>query len=391
MASDVQTRVQEPLKMPENAIILVIDDEQAIRDACCQVLSKAGYEMQTAEDGNVGLEKVAEARPDLVLVDLKMPRTSGMEVLEKIAEMDPSIICVVITGYATIESAVEAMKRHAYDFLSKPFTPDQLRIVVKRGLERRRLAMEAERLRHEKELMQKNFVTLVSHQLRSPLASARQYFSVIREGFAGDVTDKQKQIIERASKYLDDLMQLISDWLDMSRIDSSRIAEKLEPVALGSLLSEVLELVKPLAEAEQVTLNLRPCQGDCEVFGDQRSLKQAIMNLVSNAIQYNREGGAVTISTRNEARETRPAGRSGKDEVVVEISDTGIGISRENLPFIFDEFFRVKSSETQRIAGSGLGLPIVKRIVEAHNGRIRVRSEPGKGTTFSIYLPRPEQ
>jgi len=391
LASDVQTRVQEPLKMPENAIILVIDDEQAIRDACCQVLSKAGYEMQTAEDGNVGLEKVAEARPDLVLVDLKMPRTSGMEVLEKIAEMDPSIICVVITGYATIESAVEAMKRHAYDFLSKPFTPDQLRIVVKRGLERRRLAMEAERLRHEKELMQKNFVTLVSHQLRSPLASARQYFSVIREGFAGDVTDKQKQIIERASKYLDDLMQLISDWLDMSRIDSSRIAEKLEPVALGSLLSEVLELVKPLAEAEQVTLNLRPCQGDCEVFGDQRSLKQAIMNLVSNAIQYNREGGAVTISTRNEARETRPAGRSGKDEVVVEISDTGIGISRENLPFIFDEFFRVKSSETQRIAGSGLGLPIVKRIVEAHNGRIRVRSEPGKGTTFSIYLPRPEQ
>jgi len=239
--------------------------------------------------------------------------------------------------------------------------------------------------------MQKNFVTLVSHQLRSPLASARQYFSVIREGFAGDVTDKQKQIIERASKYLDDLMQLISDWLDMSRIDSSRIAEKLEPVALGSLLSEVLELVKPLAEAEQVTLDLRPCQGDCEVFGDQRSLKQAIMNLVSNAIQYNREGGAVTISTRNEARETRPTGRSGKDEVVVEISDTGIGISRENLPFIFDEFFRVKSSETQRIAGSGLGLPIVKRIVEAHNGRIRVRSEPGKGTTFSIYLPRPEQ
>jgi signal transduction histidine kinase len=362
--------------MSENATILVIDDEEAIRDSCCQVLSRAGYGTRTAENGNIGLEKITETKPDLVLVDLKMPGMSGMEVLEKIAEIDASIVCVVITGYATIESAVEAMKRNAYDFLSKPFTPDQLRIVVKRGLERRRLAIESERLRREKQMMRENFVTLVSHQLRSPLASVRQYFGVIREGFAGDVTDKQKQIIEKANKYLDDLMQLINDWLDMSRMDSGRIAEKFEPVALGPVLSEILELAKPLAETGKITLDLQLGHNSLEVRGDRESLKQAITNIVTNAIHYNRQGGTVAISTREQG-----------NDLVVEICDTGIGISQDNLPFIFDEFFRVKSSETRHVAGSGLGLPIAKRIIEAHNGHIQVYSELGKGTTFSIFLP----
>lgn len=380
MAADVQTEVREGPKMPGNATILVIDDEEAIRDSCCQVLVKAGYRTETAENGDRGLQKVGAARPDLVLVDLKMPGIGGMELLEKIREIDPSIVSVVITGYATIESAVEAMKRNAYDFLPKPFTPDQLRIVIRRGLERRSLAIESERLRREKELMRENFVTLVSHQLRSPLASVRQYFGVIREGFAGDVTDKQKEIIEKASKYLDDLMQMINDWLDMARIDSGRMVERFEPVALEPLLSEILELAKPLAEAGKVTLDLHPGQDTCTVHGDRESLKQAITNLVSNAIHYNREGGTVVVSTKEQG-----------NALVVEVADTGIGISRDNLPFIFDEFFRVKSSQTRHVSGTGLGLPIAKRIIEAHNGRIEVTSELGKGTTFRILLPKVDQ
>jgi len=378
--SDFQTKIEECPKMSENAAILVIDDEEAIRDSCCQVLTKAGYRTQTAEEGNVGLQKITEMKPDLVLVDLKMPGMSGMELLEKIAMIDPSIISIVITGYATIESAVEAMKRNAYDFLPKPFTPDQLRIVIKRGLERRRLVVESERLRREKEIMRENFVTLVSHQLRSPLASVRQYFGVIREGFVGDVTDKQKQIIEKASKYLDDLMQLINDWLDMSRIDSGRIAQKFEPVAIEPVLSEVLELATPLAEAGKIAIDLHLGHGISAVCGDRESLKQAIANLVSNAINYTPEGGTVVISTREQG-----------NDLVVDISDTGIGISRDDLPFIFEEFFRVKSSQTLHVTGSGLGLPITKRIIDAHNGHIQVDSELGKGTTFSILLPKAQQ
>jgi len=377
---DVYTTSEERQKISEKATILVIDDEQAMRDSCYQVLTKDGYRIETADDGDSGLQKISQIKPDLVLVDLKMPGMSGMELLEKVVDIDPNIISVVITGYATVESAVEAMKRDAYDFLPKPFTPDQLRIVTKRGLERRRLALESARLRREKETMRENFVTLVSHQLRSPLASVKQYFGVILEGFVGEVASKQKEMIERAGKYVDDLLQLIDDWLDMSRIEAGNITEKFEAVALAPILSETLELLQPLAETKRITLELNLRDDLPAIEGDEDTLKQAFTNLVSNGINYNREGGTVIVSVREEV-----------NDLVVEISDTGIGISEDDLHFVFDEFFSVRSEETRGISGSGLGLPIAKRIIEAHNGLIKIASELGKGTTLSILLPKANQ
>jgi len=373
----VYTTCNERNKALAKATILVIDDEESMRDSCCQVLAKNGYRVETADDGNTGLRKVGQLKPDLALVDLKMPGLSGMELLEKIEDIDPNIVSVVITGYATIESAVEAMKRNAYDFLPKPFTPDQLRIVISRGLERRRLTLESARLQREKEVMRENFITLASHQLRSPLASAKQYLVVILAGFAGDVANKQKQMVEKASKYIDELLQLISDWLDMSRIEAGKLTEQFESVAVDAVVSESVELLKPLAEAKNVTLETHFCDGLPAVQGNRESLKQAFTNLLSNAINYNKERGTVTVSTTEQ-----------DDCLVVDVSDTGIGISQENVSFIFDQFFRVKAKETRGITGSGLGLPIAKRIIEAHNGSIKVVSELGKGTTFSIFLPK---
>ncbi|MBC8470291.1 MAG: hybrid sensor histidine kinase/response regulator [Planctomycetes bacterium] len=371
------TTSEERHVMREQATIIVIDDEKAMRDSCCQVLTKDGYRAETAINGDIGLQKIRDIKPDLVLIDLKMPGMGGMELLEKIEDIDPNIISVVITGYATIESAVEAMKRSAYDFLAKPFTPDQLRIVIERGLERRRLAIESARLRREKEMMKENFVTLVSHQLRSPLASVKQSILVILEGFAGEVASKQKEMIARASKHIDFLLQLINDWLNMSRIESGNLTKKFEPVDLVVILSETLQLLTPLADARKVTIELNLHDSLPMAVGDRESLKQAFTNLISNGINYNREGGTVTVSTGEE-----------DNDLTVEICDTGIGISEDNLHFIFEEFFRVKSKETQWINGSGLGLPIVKRIIEAHNGSIRVASKVGKGTTFCITLPK---
>ena len=361
----------------EQATIIVIDDEEAIRDSCCQVLSRDGYRAETAINGEIGLQKVRDLKPDLVLIDLKMPGMGGMELLEKIGDIDPNIVSVVITGYATIESAVEAIKRNAYDFVPKPFTPDQLRIVIERGLERRRLAIESTQLQREKEMMKENFVTLVSHQLRSPLAAVKQYFGVIMEGFAGEVANNQKEMIEKASRRIDFLLQLINDWLDMSCIEAGNITKKFEPVDLILILSETLQLLKPLADSRKVTIKLNLQDNLPMVQGDAESLKQAFTNLISNGISYNREGGTVTVNT----------GEEGND-LIVEICDTGIGISEDNLHFIFEDFFRVKSKETQGLNGSGLGLPIAKRIIEAHNGSIRVASEVGRGTTFSVALPK---
>ncbi len=192
------------------------------------------------------------------------------------------------------------------------------------------------------------------------------------------MTNKQKEMIEKASRYLDELMQLINDWLDMSRVESDKITEKFKPVALASILSESSELLTPLAEAKKVTIEMDSIHNLPAIYGDRQSLQQAFVNLISNGINYNHEGGTITVSATEEV-----------DGLVVEISDTGIGISKDDLHFIFDEFFRVKHKETRDVRGSGLGLPIAKRIIEAHNGSIKVVSELGKGTTFSIFLPKP--
>lgn len=363
--------------MAEKTTILIIDDEDAMRDSCSMILIKDGFRAETAENGQVGLEKARALKPALTLIDLKMPGLSGFEVLEKLKDIDPQIIPIVITGYATVESAVEAMKKGAYDFLPKPFTPDELRIIIRRALERRKLAQEAETLRREKKLMEENFITMVSHQLRSPLVAIQQYFEVILAGMVGRVDDAQKEMIVRAQERLGSLLQLINDWLDMARITRGQLVDKFLPLALEKLLDRQVEFLKPLAQEYKVRLELRPPERPTLVLGDEQSLEQAFSNLISNAIKYNRPEGSVIISVREE-----------DDSIITDVTDTGIGIAREQLPLIFDQFYRVSRSEDQKIKGTGLGLAIAKKLVEAHNGSILVASESGRGSTFSVRLPK---
>jgi two-component system sensor histidine kinase/response regulator len=363
----------------EKTTILIIDDEDAMRDSCSMILTKDGFKAETAENGEIGLEKARELKPALTLLDLKMPGLSGFEVLEKLKDIDPQIIPIVITGYATVESAVEAMKKGAYDFLPKPFTPDELRIIIRRALERRKLAQEAESLRREKKLMEENFITMVSHQLRSPLVAIQQYFEVILAGMAGRVEDTQKEMIVRAKERLGSLLELINDWLDMARISRGQIVDKFKPLFLDKLLEKQLDFMRPLAQEFKVRLELRPAEGRGVVLGDEQSLEQVFANLITNAIKYNRPEGSVMISIREE-----------DGTVLTEVADTGIGISPEQLPFIFDQFYRVSRREDQKIKGTGLGLAIAKKIVEAHNGSIQATSAPGQGSTFLVRLPKAE-
>ena len=364
---------------PKKPVILVIDDEESIRDSCFQVIVKDGYQAETAKDGTEGLEKIISIHPDMVLVDLKMPGKSGNEVLEELQTIDPNIIPVVITGYGTVDSAVEAMKRGAFDFIQKPFTPEELRKIIRRSLERKKLLQETEALRQEKKILEENFITMVSHQLRSPLVAVQQYFEVILGGMAGQVEAKQEQMLNRASDRIKNLLNLINDWLDMARMNSEVIADKLHPLSIKSLIEKLIDFFEPTARKECISLKLGPIPDDPHVLGNQESLEQVFSNLISNAVKYNRPGGTATIFIKEK-----------NGSVVVEVQDTGIGISSEHLPFIFDQFYRVNRKEGQKTKGTGLGLSIAKKIVEAHEGTIRAVSEPGKGTTFAVTFPRAE-
>lgn len=358
-------------------VILVIDDEESMRDSCSQILTKSDFQAITAEDGTIGLEKLTALKPEVALIDLKMPGISGFEILEKIGEIDAHIIPIVITGYATVDSAVEAMKKGAYDFLPKPFTPEELRIIIKRALERRKLILEAESLRLEKKLMEENFITMVSHQLRSPLVTIQQYFEVILAGMAGQVEEKTKEMIGRARDRLDGLLKLINDWLDLARISRGQIVDKFRRIDLRKLLEKQVEFLRPFAQENSVSLELEPSTPSASIQGDEQTLEQVFSNLITNAIKYNRPQGRVTIRLREEP-----------GLIAVEVEDNGIGIAKEQIPHVFDQFYQVSRREGQRFKGTGLGLSIAKKIVEAHNGSILVSSEPGKGSLFTVLLPK---
>ena len=363
--------------MNETGTILIIDDEEPMRDGCSQILARSGYKPEAAENGAVGLRKIRELKPDLVLIDLKMPGISGMEVLEKLPEIDANIVPIVITGYATIESAIEAMKKGAFDFLPKPFSPDELRIITERALEKRRLIQETARLQEEKRRIEENFITMITHQLRSPLAAVQQYLVVILAGMTGDVNSKQTEMMEQARLKLDGLMELIDDWLGMARISENELVEGFKPFDLGVLLSDLAAFMRPVARQMQVWLRIEDCEGLSMTQGDREALEQVFMNVISNAIAYNRTDGEVMIRMREE-----------EELIVTEISDTGLGISEKDLPHIFDQFYRAKTEETKQIKGTGLGLSIAKKIVDCHHGSIEVASVVGEGTTFTILLPK---
>ena len=355
--------------------IVVIDDDYAMRLSCRQILARMGHAVETFDDGARGLAGVARLEPALVVVDLKMPGLSGLEVIRRLHELDPSVVVVVITGYATIDTAIEAMKAGAYDFLPKPFSPDQLRMIVARGLERRRLALDSRRLEVEREMLKRRFVSFVSHQLKSPLAAVHQYLDVLcRLEGTPEVEAKRREWIGRCLERSEEMRALIEDWLTLARVEGDALVGRREPVDLAPLLARVVEAHREKAALRGIGIDLAPDPaalqppGALAVEGDATCLSVLFENLVDNAVKYNRPGGSVTVAARLAA-----------GEAVIEVRDTGLGVAPEALPFLFDEFYRGRAAASGKVRGSGLGLAICRRIAAELGGAIEVESAPGAG------------
>lgn len=361
----------------EQKTVIVIDDDEGVRRSCDKILSKAGLRVELFEDGASGLEGVAALKPDLAVVDLRMPGIGGMEVISRISESFPQVIVVVITGYASIGTAVEAIKSGAYDFLPKPFTPDELRMIVNRGLERRQLMMESQRLEVERELLKRHFVTLVSHQLKSPLVAIRQYLDVMtRLDDSPETAGRRREWLERCLKRTDEVLEIIKDWLTLSKVERGSSAVERTRVDLKPLIANILKTYEELAAGLGVTLQADIPEYSCFASGDRNRLIVLFDNLIVNAIKYNKPDGSVTVSAEER-----------NQQIVVSVSDTGIGIPREYREMIFDEFFRVKGGSSGRPDGTGLGLAICRRIISELGGKIEVESEVEVGSTFRVWLP----
>lgn len=355
--------------------ILIIDDEEIVIDSCRHILASGNYEIRTAGDGLLGISLAEEFHPDLIFVDLKMPGISGFEVIEQIQEIDPAIVIIVITGFATIDSAVEAMQKGAVDFLPKPFTPDELRLITRRGLEKRQLVLETLALRREKERLREHFAAIVSHELKSPLAAVQQHLFALSSELSDQMTEDQQRRFERIQTRLNDLMKLIHTWLRAISVDINTIKDNFQPTSISDVVTKSVESVEPHAVRKDISLNPVVADDIPLLQADEGTLVEAIVNLLGNAVKYSPAGSQVDINAC-----------FSKQQVVLQIIDHGVGISKEDLPYIFEDFYTTSDYEkTER--GSGVGLALTRRIAQAHSGSISVDSELGKGSTFTLILP----
>jgi len=371
----VEADREKSLRSEHPPKVLVVDDEEWMRDACAEILQPEGFEVLTAADGPSGLELIRGRSPDLMLIDLKMPGMDGIAYLKSVKAFDPDMVAIMITGYATLEAAVEAMKSGAYDFLPKPFKPADLRGVARRGLEHRAAAQRFSALLHGEAPPKELHLAMLAHRFKAPLVAIQQCVGVVLQGYAGDISSRARGMIELVAQRAEQMIQFVDDWLTLSRLEQGKGINEAKEVDVGQIVREVVERARQDPWAQRVTLRLQAQGESGTIRADPSSLDELVSNLVDNAVRYTPAGGTVTVTLE-----------PGAEAVLVSVRDTGPGIRPEDLEHVFEPFYRGQAQKN--IPGTGLGLPIVKRIVERHGGTVEVDTTLGRGTVFRVLLPR---
>lgn len=484
--------------------ILVVDDELGIRKGCRKILEAEGYEVETAEDGLAGLELFEKhGKFAVALIDLKMPRMGGIDLIERLHKQDEDLVFFIITAYATIETAVEATKKGAYGYIPKPFTPDELLLPVTQGLEKRTLSLEAKRLREEREkrllevafersksstiikcmtdgvfvinrdgqlvlqnaaathilngcashplssflldalgyadidtliaevpdinsgpiilskelvlgqctymvnispvldelskeisgvvivlrditalkkleIAKSMFVSMVAHEIESPLAATEGYLHLILSGQVGEEPEKEQNMLERSLLRIKTLRMMVSELMNLTAMETGNFTLKRSPLDIKKVVSEAVEFHREQAQEKQIALSMT-CGGKPEVaqvLADRDAMFIVFKNLIENAIKYTPDEGHVCVHTEQNGI-----------YVKVKVKDDGIGMKSDEKARVFDEFFRARNSYTTQIPGTGLGLSLVKRLLEMHHGTISLETAPGEGSEFIVSIP----
>ncbi|MBP8131346.1 MAG: hybrid sensor histidine kinase/response regulator [Candidatus Hydrogenedentes bacterium] len=365
--------------------VLVVDDEYWIRAAVMRDLvnyrvavpdveQPVMFAVDEADSGEEALQKIEAATPHIVLLDMKLPGLNGLDVLERLATAHPDVLTVMITAYASIETAVRATKCGAYDFLAKPFTPEELENVMQKAARHVVVAERARALAKEQRQVRFQFLSVLAHELKAPLNAIEGYITAIEERSAGSDQQVYDEMLRRCRVRTKFMRKLIVDLLDLTRIESGQKKRELDQVDLLEVARLALETSAPEAVERDVTIQLRHFEPTA-MLADRNEIEMVFNNLVSNAVKYNKKGGSVAVDVA----------RKG-DEVTVSVADTGIGMTEEEAARLFDSFVRIKNEKTFGILGSGLGLAIVKKVAALYSGEVSVQSAPDAGSTFTVVL-----
>jgi signal transduction histidine kinase len=486
----------------EELHILVVDDELGIREGCRKILTEEGFQVTTAGDGIEALEVFDGGNKySAVLVDLMMPRLGGLELLARLRELDPDLLLIIITAHATIDTAVEGTKRGAYSYIPKPFTPDELMLTIRNGLERQALALEARHLREERErrllevasersrcatilkcitdgllvvnleelvVLRNNaaarilpmaskqdlpfslsaledpriegliragiegvpgprivsrqldigksnymvnvspvidpngetsgavavfhditelkkletaksmFVSMVAHELKSPLAATEGWLNLLLSGLIKDDPGEARHVIERSYIRVKTLRALVSELLSITAIETGNFQLHRSDVDVRAIARRAVQAAEERARSKSIELSLddRNLEDANNAMADEEALALIFANLIDNAIKYTPIGGKVVVQLDQDGM-----------YMSLSVKDNGVGIKAQDLDKVFDEFYRVKNEDTVDIPGTGLGLSLVKRLVELHQGQIEAESTPGLGSLFTVKVP----
>ncbi len=371
--------------------LLVVDDEPVVRHVCQLSLASDEYEIFVTENGMRAMEKLrSEAEIAIVLTDLKMPGMTGMELLQAIKRDFAHIEVIMMTGFATIENAVEAMKLGAYDFLLKPLKAEQIRLVVDKCCEKITLSRENRALKsaneklRELQVVKDKFIAITSHELRTPVSHLRGYLSILNEDYFHTLSTEEKNECMRViNAAVLDLEQIVTDMSDLLALEQDALAIKRESTDLNELLQQIAHEFKLAVQARRQNLSWHPSPQIQAAYVDRLKIKVMVSELMQNAIKFTPDGGRIDLYLQQE-------GEFG----VITVRDTGVGIAPEDLGRIFEKFYEVQSSDHHSSSktgfmggGLGLGLSLARAIAEAHDGGIKVKSEPNKGATFQVFLP----
>jgi two-component system, sensor histidine kinase and response regulator len=282
----------------------------------------------------------------------------------------------MITAYASIETAVSATKRGAYDFLAKPFTPDELKSTIRKAAARLVLAKHARKLAEEKQQVRFEFISILAHELKSPLNAVAGYLEMLARNPADYDEATRAEMISRGLIRIDGMRKLIHDLLDLTRIESGKRTRQISDVDIVAVARKSAEMLQTEANSQEIVIQVH-ADGPISMAADADEIEMLLNNLISNAVKYNRDGGRVDVTISQ-----------SDDRTTIAVADTGIGMSAEDLSRVFGEFVRVKSEQTNHILGSGLGLSIVKKLAQLYAGEVTVESRPGEGSTFTVVLSR---
>ncbi len=365
--------------------LLVVDDSADIRNYVVGCLD-AIYNIEVAKDGIDGLEKLEKMVPDLIISDVMMPRMDGYEFCRKVKsdERYNHVPVILLTSKASLEAKIEGLQAGSDDYLSKPFNAEELRVRVANLVSMREQAAQLKGLNEELEdanqtlreasELKSQLLNIASHDMKNPLTAIREFSRILKEEI--ESSSHLNELVDLIFSSSDEMLRLVTQLLDSSALESGKLELNLRPVDLGTLAQLVVHKSQKQAELKQQVIHISQVgEGKSIVMADFDRLQEALDNVVNNAVKYSDKDSEIWVKVENEG-----------DKVRFEVRDQGPGISDDELPKVFDKFQKLSNQPTGGESSTGLGLSIVKQIVEMHNGMVWVESEVGVGSAFVVQL-----